>query len=144
MICEDDISINNLKYFKKNLKDIILDAPKFDILILNKIYNNIINDNYTKLSNFNISSTASYIISRDGIIKICNLVNYNIDTFIFNKKINVADIFIYKYVNTYVYKYNFIDVNIFDSTINNCNLNKYLLIYNSIKELNLIKENIDL
>ena len=145
MICEDDISLNNLKYFKKKLKDIILEAPDFDVLLLNKICNDNIINNYIKWNNYktDIYSTASYIISRNGINKICNLVYYNnIDTFIFHQKINIADIFIYKYVNTYVYKYNFIDINLFESTINNSN--KYLLIYNSIKESNLIKANKDL
>jgi hypothetical protein len=36
MIMEDNISLDNLKFFKKNLKNIILEAPKFDILILYK------------------------------------------------------------------------------------------------------------
>ena len=126
MICEDDISFNNLKYFKKNLEDIIKESPAFDILILNKICDQELNNTYIKWNNskINFFSTASYIISRNGIKKICDLVEYNADVFIFNKKINVADVFIYKYVDTYVYKYNFIDVNIYDSTINNCNSNK--------------------
>ena len=143
MICEDDISFDNLKYFKKNLKDIITESPVFDILILNKICNEDINNNYIKWNdpNINIYSTASYIISRNGINKICNLVDYNLHTFTFHKKINVADIFIYKYVNTYVYKYNFIDINLYNSTINNSLSKKCLLINNSIKELNLIKKN---
>lgn len=143
MICEDDISFDNLKYFKKNLKDIITESPVFDILILNKICNEDINNNYIKWndSNINIYSTASYIISRDGINKICKLVDCNLHTFTFHKKINVADIFIYKYVNTYVYKYNFIDINLYNSTINDSLSKRYLLINNSIKELNLIKKN---
>ena len=143
MICEDDISFSNLKYFKKNLKDIILDSPDFDILILNKICSTELNETYTKWNDLNVDvySTASYIISRNGINKICTLVDYNnIETFIFNKKIHVADIFIYKNLNTYIYKYNFIDINLFESTINN---NKYLLINNSIEQLNIIKKNID-
>lgn len=150
MICEDNISFNNLKYFKKNLKDIIIESPIFDILILNKsindtFINNIyINkefiDDYVKLSNLNcnIFNTYSYIISRSGIEKISKLVDYNIDTFIFHEEF--SDIFIYKYLDTYVYKYNFIDINILDTILNN----KYIHIYNSIEELNLIKENKDL
>jgi GR25 family glycosyltransferase involved in LPS biosynthesis len=147
MVCEDDISFNNLKYFKKNLKDIILGSPEFDILLLNKICDEEINNIYIRWdkSKKDIYSTASYIISKKCVEKICNFVDYNnMNTFIFHKKINVADIFIYKYVNTYVYKYNFIDIHMYDSTINNSSEKKKLLINNSIKELNLIKKNKDL
>jgi hypothetical protein len=35
MICEDDVSFNNTILINKTLKDIILNTPSFDKLILN-------------------------------------------------------------------------------------------------------------
>jgi hypothetical protein len=68
-------------------------------------------------TNEQIASTACYIISRNGINKIINDCEYIDDNnFLFlnkDKKFNVADMYLYKNLETYVYKYNFI------STINN-------------------------
>jgi GR25 family glycosyltransferase involved in LPS biosynthesis len=127
MVCEDDIEIRNINFIKDNLKDIINKCPEFDILILHKIYIDIINEEYinwnehlNKLGkDYQIAGTSCYIISRSGINKIINLCKF-IDTnnFIFNKSyLDVSDIFLYENTNTYVYKYNYISISGIESYI---------------------------
>jgi GR25 family glycosyltransferase involved in LPS biosynthesis len=133
MICEDDITLNNLILFNTNLNDIILNSPEFDILILNKIYLNNLKNLYEKWNDYNIdliSGTACYIISRKGINKIIKNAEYlENNNFIFNqdKFFDVADIYLYKNLETYVYKYNFIGTIDKDSTIHNDHVNHHTL-----------------
>jgi hypothetical protein len=117
LICEDNISFNNIILIDKDLKTIISECPKFDILILNKTYLANINniyvkwDNYYKpLKNDYIGSSAAYIISREGINKLIKFAKYADSYFKLDKKNNLdaSDIYIYKYLDTYVYKYNLI------------------------------------
>ena len=117
LICEDNISFNNIILIDKDLKTIISECPKFDILILNKTYLSNINniyvkwDNYYKpLKNDYIGSSASYIISREGINKLIKFAKYADSYFKLDKKNNLdaSDIYIYKYLDTYVYKYNYV------------------------------------
>jgi len=120
MICEDDISFDNIYLFDNNLKNIIDNAPDFDILILFKFSQIIFTKDYTKwcdVFNFDIYSTAVYIISRNGVNKLCSLYHYNNDEFELMKPLDVADIFIYKNLNTYIYKYNYMTVLNNESTI---------------------------
>lgn len=118
LVCEDDISFENITLIDSNLEKIIKESPPFDILLINKIYTNNLDNLYTDWNEeaskgIMIWSTASYIISRKGIENICNKVSYNNNIFNFNiNYIHVADLFLYKLSETYVYKYNFI------STIN--------------------------
>jgi len=132
MICEDDISLNNTILINKTLKDIILNAPKFDILLIQKIYKKSSEKNYIKWHG-SIFGSACYIISKTGIKKFINqIANYHNNEFQILKKIDVADKFVYKYLNTYVYKYNFITTLTEESTIHDwhiklheeCNLNQ--------------------
>ena len=127
LICEDDILFDNIYLLDTNIEKIIKDAPEFDILLLTKIYTKELDNLYTcwntesqKHSDYGstIWSAASYIISRKGIDNICNLVSYNNDTFNFNiNYIHVADLFLFKFSKTYVYKYNFINTLDINSTI---------------------------
>jgi GR25 family glycosyltransferase involved in LPS biosynthesis len=130
MICEDDISFNNIIYFKKDLKNIIQNAPDFDILILYKTYLTELNKEYVKFSDYfnlepihHIGGAVAYIISRNGIKKFNK--NFEIkNDIIINKnkyiKMDVSDIFLYRHYNTYVYKYNYININLeFESTLHN-------------------------
>jgi GR25 family glycosyltransferase involved in LPS biosynthesis len=127
MIIEDDISFNNLNLFDYDLNKIIQESPNFDILLINKTLNESLENDYTNWNEYlknkhQISSTVCYIISRNGINKIFNDCEYiNDDNFIFktNKKMNVADMYLYINNNTYVYKYNYINLKIMDSTIHN-------------------------
>ena len=152
MICEDDIIFNNLKYFKKTLKDIILNAPAFDILLIHKFCLFNIDENYVKWNDyFNkgidyyIYGTGCYIISRNGINKINNYIKYDENNnFIVNNKkiIDVADIYLYDTLDTYVYKYNFIDTLNNNSTIHNDHLSFHEQC--SKKEYNLIMKDINI
>jgi GR25 family glycosyltransferase involved in LPS biosynthesis len=137
MICEDDISFDNLIYFNNDIKNIIKNAPPFDILMLNSGYdkeNNVYTDlnkenciyiNWNEMheKHINIYSTACYIMSNNGINELNKLFNVYDNLIISTTKIlDKADIFIYKYVNTYTYKYNFISSINKDSTINDRHL----------------------
>ena len=130
LICEDDITLVNINLIPKTLEEIIINAPKFDILLIHKIYCRHLSKIYTNWNkeynksnsnnNYAISSTAGYVISRSGINKICNdICSYDSITnkFTFYKQISVADIFLYNYTNTWVYKYNFISTRDEDSII---------------------------
>ena len=127
MICEDDIALDNLCYFDIDLQKIIQDAPNdFDILMINKIYEHELEAKYVKWLDYHklggnkeIYGTGCYIIHRRAFEKINNYVDY-IDDNHFDFKINkyskfhVADIYLYRLLKTYVYKYNFI--NLLDQT----------------------------
>ena len=109
-ICEDDITFDNIKYFNNDLNDIISKAPNFDILLITKMYNIKLEKLYTKWIP-GMYSTAFYIISKKGLNNFINHSSYNIDnnSFNINHPLSCADHYIYNYVNTYVYKYNFIN-----------------------------------
>jgi len=139
MICEDDISFYNLKYFKHDLKNIITNCPTFDILLLYKT--TLLNHDNLYIKWYpEISGAVCYIISRNGINKLINLAKYNYtkNNFSFDKNINfdVSDVYLYKNLNTYVYKYNFISTACDDSSIHPTHLFNH--IYSNISNLNLI------
>ena len=140
MICEDDISFDNLKYFNESLKDIINNSPPFDIL--NICHNNSIEKElnlYNEHLNNIIYGASCYIITRKGINKFINEVGkYQNGIFELYKPIEMADIFIYKYLKTIVYKYNFVETQFNNSTIHSDHLyshkkNYYYQIGNIIK-----------
>jgi hypothetical protein len=145
MICEDDISFINLNYFSNNLKDIIINSPDFDILMLNKTYNSKLNNLYNKWIDYydfttsHISSAVCYIITKNAVEKIIKNMKYffeNDNFFFTDIKLDVADILIFKNLNTYVYKYNFISTESSESYIHSEHL--YMHIENNIRELNYI------
>lgn len=144
LVCEDDISFENISLINSNLDKIIKESPDFDILLINKIYTNNLDQLYTNWNeeankNNMIWSTASYIISRKGIENICNKVSYNNNIFNFNiNYIHVADLFLYKLSETYVYKYNFISTINKDSNIHENQLDYH--IKNCEFQLNVIQE----
>ncbi len=121
MVCEDDVCFNNLNYFTEDLEQIIKNAPEFDILMIHKIYLYNLDKEYIDWNehinknglNYQISGTACYIISRDGINNVLNKT----------ENFDVADIYLYKNMRTFVYKYNFISVQGLDSEIHNDHLN---------------------
>ena len=142
MICEDDVSFNNINLFRENLENIIINCPSFDILLLSKIFNLELTELYTDWNNYidnkniQIAGTGCYIISRNGINNIIKNASYNYNTFNFtNKKFDVADMYLYKKLKTYVYKYDFIGIQGYDSTIHSDHVgyqNDYLKIQNKI------------
>ena len=116
LILEDDIHCDNLKYIT-NFKDIIQQCPEFDILRINKIYNQYVDSLYCKHDN-QMFGTRAYIVNKRNINFLNNFVKYENNKFIFlDKNIYTADVHIYKYYNTFVYKYNIIEENCGDSTI---------------------------
>jgi hypothetical protein len=127
MVCEDDINLDNLELFNNDLNDIIKNCPNFDVLMISKTYHNDLNELYTDWNKtynigqgYHIASAVCYIVSKKGSSKIINRMKYNDDSnFIFNQNelFNSSDKFIYRNIDTYVYKYNFITYNGNDSTI---------------------------
>jgi GR25 family glycosyltransferase involved in LPS biosynthesis len=125
MICEDDVSFENIFLIDNDLKNIIESSPKFDILMIYKTWFKPIEEQYAQWNKYSIpniesiSGTVSYIISKSGVQKICSMVEYENDIFTFsgNNVLDVADEYLYRNVNTYVYKYNFMSTVGTDSTI---------------------------
>jgi GR25 family glycosyltransferase involved in LPS biosynthesis len=136
IICEDDILFNNLILFNIDLDAIISNGPNFDILIINKTYYSRIenmyenwNSSFTKGPDYHIAGTGCYIISRNGINKtINNTLFIDDENFIFNsnKNFDVADKYIYKDLETYVYKYNFCGNNDEESTIHSDHIENHI------------------
>ena len=133
LVLEDDVTFDNCLLMKETLKDIIVEAPKFDILQIYKTYEKVLDNKYVswkdiRMSSKSIFGTAAYIISREGINNFCKLSKYveSENSFMIEKQISVADIFIYKYVNTVIYKYNFIDTLNNNSTIHTNHLSLHI------------------
>jgi GR25 family glycosyltransferase involved in LPS biosynthesis len=128
IICEDDIKFFNLFLLNINLEKVITDAPDFDILIISKTFYGKLPEQYTKWIS-NIQGTVCYIISRSGLEKISSIVTYNsvTDTFIFNTGhvFEVSDLFLYRNVNTWVYKYNIVSSLDEESTIHSHHLDNH-------------------
>ena len=116
LICEDDFILNNTIFFSKDLKQIIQNCPAFDILSIQSTFNKELHHEYNKWSDYYtenplsfIGCTGSYVISKKGVDKILANNNFIDDAnYTFNYPVNAADIYLYKYVDTFVYKYNFI------------------------------------
>ena len=130
MVCEDDIHFDNTQYFQKDLKTIIKNAPHgFDILMLYKTWPHELKNEYERWIDYYkprkfIAGACCYIISKKGVEKINKYVNYiNDTTFHFNKKesdeFHLADVYLFKLLNTWVYKYNFIATQLDESTLHN-------------------------
>ena len=128
MICEDDISFNNLRFLNSDLKKIIEDSPLFDILQISvvkeyfwKQYKN--KKNYAKWDTY--LSAVSYIVSKKGVNNFIKRAQYINDyKYILNEKYfkNIisfeADWFIYPCVNTITYKYSLITTLNKNTTLN--------------------------
>ena len=126
LIVEDDVSFKkNLAFFRISLKDIIKNAPPFEILM---IYKNLLrplpylytdwNQEYEK--GWHISGCVAYVITKKGVKTILRNVFYEKqkDTFHFyNKNINLADLFLFQNSHTIIYRYNFFSVEVKESTI---------------------------
>jgi len=132
MICEDDISFENIYLFDVDLKTIIQNAPKFDILLLHHIYEVSLTDTYVNWNDYlniygsPIASASCYIISRNGLNKISSYYLEKDNIFHFyntEKKLSVTDEYLYKNTNTWVYKYNYITTRDIESTIHNEHVN---------------------
>ena len=118
LILEDDVNFNNFRYIDFNLKKIIDDAPKFDILLLYKT-SDIIPLNLYQRWDTDYLGTVGYIINKRCLKNIKDKFDLIDNKFILKKniKFSSADKYIYRLFNTYVYKYNLIDTGYDDSTI---------------------------
>ena len=126
LVCEDDVMLDIINLHNININQIIEEAPKdFDILLIHSITRAMLPNTelYTK---FKSASTACYIITKNGVDKLNKVINYDEDTDTFefknNNKLDIADKYIYKFVNTYEYKYNLVTTKYTKSTIKNLNI----------------------
>ena len=150
LICEDDFILNNTIFFSKDLKQIIQNCPAFDILSIQSTFNKELHHEYNKWSDYYtenplsfIGCTGSYVISKSGVNKIIANNNFINDTnYTFNYPVNAADIYLYKYVDTFVYKYNFISSLNSESTFNQKFIRQYQK-FNFIR-INKMLDDIDL
>lgn len=118
LILEDDVNFNNFRYINCNLKKIIDNAPKFDILLLYKTSNIIPNNLYQRWDT-DYLGTVGYIINKRCLKNFKDKFDLIDNKFILKKniKFSSADKYIYRLFKTYVYKYNLIDTGYEDSTI---------------------------
>ena len=150
LICEDDFILHNTIFFSKDLKQIIQNCPAFDILSIQSTFNKELHNEYNKWSDYYtenplsfIGCTGSYIISKSGVDNILTNNTFTDDSnYTLNYPINAADIYLYKYVNTFVYKYNFISSLNTDSIFNQ----KFIRQYQKLNfiHINKMLEDIDL
>ena len=124
LICEDDISFDNVYMFKQDLKYIISKCPSFDILMLYKTFiDDSLTETYTNWNNMNLFKPAgavAYIISRQGINKFAKYNKINNNNIHTTMPFSVSDDYIYKDLDTYIYKFNFIvTIPLNQSTIHN-------------------------
>jgi GR25 family glycosyltransferase involved in LPS biosynthesis len=130
LVLEDDISLEFMPFWNKDLKTIIGQAPvDWDIIMMH--YTDYDPNNHRYLFNRwnpSIYSTMAYIINRKGAQKIMNL-NKNGKWFI-NTKDHVSDALIYSNCNTVVYRYPYFTIN---SNMESLLHNEHLKIHNSSK-----------
>ena len=105
LILEDDLTLDFQKYWKKNLKEIIDNAPKdWEIIMLSYICNNVPPDEYT-LNKNNYWSTLAYVINKPGAQRLIHNIykndKYNVESTINNE----ADQYIFQKLITYTYRY---------------------------------------
>jgi GR25 family glycosyltransferase involved in LPS biosynthesis len=104
LICEDDLSLDFINYWNKDLRTIIEEAPEdWDIIMLGYFSLNLNrNNNYEKWNNE--WSALSYLINHKSSQKINNLKKN--DKWLCNHNdLMVSDNYIFSKFNTYVYKY---------------------------------------
>jgi GR25 family glycosyltransferase involved in LPS biosynthesis len=120
LVCEDDIDFFNTQYFTISLEKIIKDAPNdFDILQIGKTQNNSFQKNNLYEKYNKTWGAYAYIISRKGINNLQKISHYDSTTnqFTINNELKVTELFIFNNLNTYTYKYNFINTLNSDSNI---------------------------
>jgi GR25 family glycosyltransferase involved in LPS biosynthesis len=111
LILEDDISLDFMKYWNKDLKTIINQAPpNWDIIMMHYTDTDINNHRYLyNRWNPQIYSTMAYIINRRGAEKIMRL--YINNKWYINEPNHASDMVVYKNCNTYVYRYCYFTIN---------------------------------
>lgn len=103
LICEDDVSLEFLPYWTKNLEQIINNAPEdWEIIMLGYFTLNIhFDSDYRKWDND--WSALSYLINHNSLYKLNEIKKDNkYKTF---NDVMAADNYLFRVFNTYVYKY---------------------------------------
>ncbi len=115
MICEDDIRLDNIVYFREDLKSIIEGMPKdCEILLLNKTYRGEIKEKYGLREDYErkggIWGIVCYIIRgsvarrlSEGMKYIEGINRYKIGS------MNISEMMILRKAKVYVYKYDYIN-----------------------------------
>ena len=109
LIFEDDMLLEYKKYWKENVRQIMENAPKdWEIIQLGYTvgdHNKIPEELYTLNSNQQYYGMGSYLIKKSAAKKLIEDLNKG-DKYMLNKNIpHISDIYIYKMLKTYVYKY---------------------------------------
>jgi len=107
LIFEDDMSLEYKKYWKENVRQIMENAPKdWEIIQLGyTVGDKIPEELYTLNIERKFYGTGSYLIKKSAAKKLIEDLNKG-DKYMLNKSIPyVADVYIYKLLKTYVYKY---------------------------------------
>jgi GR25 family glycosyltransferase involved in LPS biosynthesis len=132
LVLEDDIGLDFMPFWNKDIKTIISQAPlNWDIIMLNYTDTNPNNHRYLfNRWNSSICSTMAYIINKRGAQKIMSL--YKNGKWFIPIKDHVADVVIYNSCNTYVYRYPYFTIN---SNINSLLHNDHLKLHNSSKNM---------
>ena len=112
MIYENRNSISYLS-LNNHLKDIILYAPYFDILVLHKNNNINIDNIYCKFNDYTMDKNEDelkniyycYIITKKSVNTIINYAKYYNGNFILNNTLDTVNNYIFKNVNTYIYTF---------------------------------------
>jgi GR25 family glycosyltransferase involved in LPS biosynthesis len=132
LVLEDDISLEFMPFWKRDIRTIIGQAPMdWDIIMLH--YTDIDPNNHRNLYNRwkpNICSTMAYLINKRGAQKIMSL-NKNGKWFI-PVKDHVADVVVYNCCNTYIYRYAYFTIN---SKLNSLLHNEHLELHNRSKNM---------
>jgi GR25 family glycosyltransferase involved in LPS biosynthesis len=137
LVLEDDVTLDNLCLFDITLKDIIETCPSFDILQIHGITEPVIpyakTIESTKISKKDFKplktwSTAAYIISRKGIENFMKRKGHFINNklMIIDKNFDIADIYTYRHMAVYSYKYNFFSTQEYDSDIHTNHLESHI------------------
>lgn len=111
IICEDDMSLEFLPFWKKSITDVINEAPKdWDILELGYIIwpqnFHYLTELYTPFVPIVFNSAISYVVKRSTAEKILSKHSFfNPNLHLYTKIRPVADVIVFDIVKTYTYKY---------------------------------------
>ena len=115
LICEDDITLEYKKYWKKTINDMILAAPSdweiiqvainpINPVIFEQLKKNeyLLNINYTNNPEYNAFSTTAYIVNKMAAQKIIRNHYKNNIFYLDNQYLHVADSILYRICKTYI------------------------------------------
>ena len=106
LIMEDDMNLEFVKYWIKDINTIIMEAPPdWDIIQLSYIrYSHLKLTSYYTRNNNSIWGTGAYLININGAKKLMNYINQD-DKFNLHGVTPIADTFLYTMLISYIYKY---------------------------------------